>query len=251
LNDNGLILQTIDLTRFFGMVKAADGINVEIKKGEFVGIVGANGSGKTTFLNLVTGYLKPQHGRILFLGQECTGLSPRSIVKLGLARSFQIPQIYTGLNVLENLLLSMSAQAGKGTAFWKPLHQESWIQEASEILGRFGLDSYIDRPVSVLPEGGRKLLDIALSFALKPSLLLLDEPTSGVSIEDKFKVMDTMVPILKESNITTIFVEHDMDVIHRYSHRVLAFNEGKVIADGLPQSVLDDPEIRKAVLGHE
>ena len=251
MNDNELILQTIDLTRYFGMVKAADGINVDVRRGEVVGIIGANGSGKTTFLNLITGYLTPERGRILFLGQECTGESPRRIVKLGLARSFQIPQIYTTLSVMENLLLSLSAQANKGTVFWQPLYTESWVREASEILARFGLESYADRPVSVLPEGGRKLLDIALSFALKPQLLLMDEPTSGVSIEDKFQVMDTMATILKESNITTIFVEHDMEVVQRYSRRVIVFDEGKLIADGHPQTILADPEIRKAVLGHE
>ncbi|MEE9273808.1 MAG: ABC transporter ATP-binding protein [bacterium] len=251
MTDTEPILQTTDLTRYFGMVRAADGINVEVSRGEMMGIVGANGSGKTTFLNLITGYLTPQRGRILFLGRDCTGLSPRHIIKSGLARSFQIPQIYTGLSVLENVLLSLSAQADKGADFWHSLHQETWVREAKDILASFGLESYADRPVSVLPEGGRKLLDIALSFALKPQLLLMDEPTSGVSIEDKFQVMDTLVSVLEESNITTIFVEHDMEVVQRYGKRVLVFDDGRIIADGPPQTVLADPDVRKAVLGHE
>jgi branched-chain amino acid transport system ATP-binding protein len=245
------ILQTIDLTKSFGMVKAADAINVHITRGEFVGIVGANGSGKTSFLNLITGYLQPDHGRILIMGKESTGLPPRRVTKLGLARSFQIPQLYTGLSVLENVLLALAAQAGKSTACWRPLYRGQWLEHGAAVLERFGLHAYARRPVAELPEGGRKLLDIALSFALQPQLLLMDEPTSGVSIEDKFQVMDTLVTVLQQSDITTIFVEHDMDVVQRYSQRVLVFNDGKVIADGPPASVLAYPEVRKAVLGQE
>jgi branched-chain amino acid transport system ATP-binding protein len=244
------ILATRDLTKSFGAVRAADGVNVEIRSGELVGIVGANGSGKTTFLNIVTGYLPPDRGRVFFLGKDRTGLPPRAITKIGIARSFQIPQLYTGLGVLESLLLSLAAQAGLGTALWQPLYRHSWIEEAEDILQRFGLKAYARRPVSELPEGGRKLLDIALSFALKPKLLLMDEPTSGVSIEDKFQVMDTLVAVLRQSDVTTVFVEHDMEVVQRYSRRVLVFDTGRVIADGTPDQVLADPEVRKAVLGH-
>jgi branched-chain amino acid transport system ATP-binding protein len=243
------ILQTIDLTRSFDMVKAADAINVTIGHGEVVGIVGANGSGKTTFLNLITGYVKPDRGRILIMGRDSAGLPPRLITKRGIARSFQIPQLYTGLSVQENVLLSLAAASGKGLGFWCPLYQGPWVEESLEILDRFGLKGYTERPVGELPEGGRKLLDIALSFALKPRLLLMDEPTSGVSIEDKFQVMETLVRVLQQSAITTIFVEHDMEVVQRYGRRVLVFDNGRVIADGDPASVLADPEVRKAVLG--
>jgi branched-chain amino acid transport system ATP-binding protein len=243
------ILQTIDLTRSFDMVKAADAINVTIGHGEVVGIVGANGSGKTTFLNLITGYVKPDRGRILIMGRDSAGLPPRLITKRGIARSFQIPQLYTGLSVQENVLLSLAAASGKGLGFWRPLYQGPWVEESLEILDRFGLKGYTERPVGELPEGCRKLLDIALSFALKPRLLLMDEPTSGVSIEDKFQVMETLVRVLQQSAITTIFVEHDMEVVQRYGRRVLVFDNGRVIADGDPASVLADPEVRKAVLG--
>ena len=243
------ILQTIDLTRSFDMVKAADAINVTIGHGEVVGIVGANGSGKTTFLNLITGYVKPDRGRILIMGRDSAGLPPRLITKRGIARSFQIPQLYTGLSVQENVLLSLAAASGKGLGFWRPLYQGPWVEESLEILDRFGLKGYTERPVGELPEGGRKLLDIALSFALKPRLLLMDEPTSGVSIEDKFQIMETLMRVLQQSAITTIFVEHDMEVVQRYGRRVLVFDNGRVIADGDPASVLADPEVRKAVLG--
>jgi len=244
-----LILQTVDLTKHFGMIKAAERISVEVNQGELVGIVGANGSGKTTFLNLITGYLRPERGRILLMGRDTTGLPPREIIRLGVARSFQVPQLYTHRNVLECVLLSLAAESGDGGSFWQSLFKESRRAEGLETLERFGIGTYAHRPVSELPEGGRKLLDIALSFALKPKLLLMDEPTSGVSIEDKFEVMDTLVKVLRESNITTIFVEHDMEVVQRYGWRVLVFDEGRVIADGKPDIVLADPEVRKTVLG--
>jgi branched-chain amino acid transport system ATP-binding protein len=231
------------------MVKAADGISVEVARGELVGIVGANGSGKTTFLNLLTGYLAPERGRILFMGQETTGFPPRVVTKLGVARSFQVPKLYTGLSVLENVLLSLAAKSAHRSSPWYPLYRAPWIAEAAEILDRFGLGAYTDRPARELPEGGRQLLDIALSFALRPRLLLMDEPTSGVSIEDKGRIMDTLVKVLQQSDVTTIFVEHDMEVVQRYARRVLVFDNGKVIAQGETDRVLADPEVRKAVLG--
>ncbi len=245
----GPLLETVNLTKSFGMVRAADDLNVRVEAGELVGIVGPNGSGKTSFLNLVTGYLKPERGRILFNGREITGLSPRVVTRLGVARSFQIPQLYTGLTVLENVLLSLAVRSRSRVGGWWPLYRSPWTEAAAEVLARFDLASYAGRAVSELPEGGRKLLDIAVSFALKPRLLLMDEPTSGVSNEDKFRVMDTLVTVLEASDITTIFVEHDMDVVQRYSRRVLAFANGQVLADGEPATVLADPEVRKAVLG--
>lgn len=245
------ILQTEDLNKSFGAIRAADNLNIGVEQGELVGIVGANGSGKTTFVNIVTGYIKPDRGRIMLMGRDTTGLPPRQIIKRGVARSFQIPQLYHLMNVLESLLLSLVAQSGNGESFWQPLFEKKRIAEGLEILERFGLKDYAYRPVSELPEGGRKLIDIAMSFALKPKLLMLDEPTSGVSIEDKFEIMDTLVEVLQESNITTIFIEHDMEVVQRYAKRVLVFNDGKVIADGKPDDVMSDPEVKKTVLGGE
>ena len=248
--ENTSILRAENINMSFGMVVAADDVNVVVEPGEFVGIVGANGSGKTTFLNIITGYLTPDSGRILVMNEDATGLAPRMVTKLGVARSFQVPQLYSSMTVLEGMLLSLSAAANESSNFWKPIYRDTWKSEALEILERFGLEEYANRAVNELPQGGRKLLDIALSFALNPKLLLMDEPTSGVSIEDKFQVMDTLVKVLKDGDITTIFVEHDMEVIQRYGERMLVFDTGRVMADGEPSQVLSDPEIKKTLLGH-
>lgn len=244
-----VLLETVGLTRFFGMVRAAENLDIRIQEGEMVGIIGSNGSGKTTFLNLATGYLKPQRGRILLDGRDTAALPPRLITRLGVARSFQIPQLYLGLTVIENLLLSLAARSRR-VGVWGSLHRPQWTGESRQFLTQFDLDRYADRPVSELPEGARKLLDIAVAAALRPRLLLMDEPTAGVSTEDKFEVMDTLVSVLRGSGITTIFVEHDMDVVLRYSRRVLVFDQGLVIADGEPAAVLANADVRKAVLGH-
>jgi branched-chain amino acid transport system ATP-binding protein len=245
------IIEVRSVSRAFGMLRAVDEISLEVSDGEIVGIIGTNGSGKTTLLNLMTGYLRPSTGSILFQGADVTGLPPRRITALGIARSFQVPQLYTGLSVLENALIAVAAHSGQGTNFWLPIRRPEWLAAAEEVLSRFGLRDAAGEPVAYLPEGGRKVLDVALSFILGPKLLLMDEPTSGVSAKDKFSVMDTLIPALKERGVTTVFVEHDMEIVERYAVRALAFDGDKVIADGPVASVLGRRDVRRAVLGEE
>ncbi|MDT7884436.1 MAG: ABC transporter ATP-binding protein [Thermoflexus sp.] len=246
-----VVLETRGLTRTFGRVVAADDVNVQIRSGERVGLVGPNGAGKTTFLNLITGYVRPNRGRILYRGTDITGLPPRAITRMGIVRSFQIPQLYPGLTVLENLLLAIAARSGRGLDFWGPLGREHAVAEAMELLGAFQLADYAWRPVGELPEGGRKLLDVAMALALRPTVLLMDEPTSGVSTQDKFGVMEVLMEVLGRAGVTTLFVEHDMEVVYRYAERVLVFHNGRVVADGDPQALFADAQIRRAVLGWE
>jgi branched-chain amino acid transport system ATP-binding protein len=246
-----VIIEARNVTGSFGMLRAVDDVSLVVGEGEIVGIIGTNGSGKTTLLNLITGYLRPDAGSIVFQGENITGLSPRRVTALGIARSFQTPQLYTGLTVLENALIAISASSGRGMNFWTPIRRRDWLAEAEDVMGRFELGDQLAATVSSLPEGGRKVLDVALSFTLKPTLLLMDEPTSGVSASDKFSVMDTLMPVLKERGVTTIFVEHDMEILERYAERALAFDSGRVIADGPVADVLADRDVRRAVLGED
>jgi branched-chain amino acid transport system ATP-binding protein len=243
------VLETAGLTKSFGGVIAVDDVTVAIDAGQVVGIIGANGAGKTTFVNLITGYLEPEAGRIRHRGHDITGRPPREITALGIARSFQIPQIYASLTVLENLMIALVARDGAGLAGWARFPTPAREARALRVLEPFGLVELARRPVSELPEGGLKFLDIAMSVALEPTLLLLDEPTSGVSSRDKFQAMERLLGILAARRVTVVFVEHDMDVVTRYATRVLAFVEGRIVADGPPDSVLASPAVRKAVLG--
>jgi branched-chain amino acid transport system ATP-binding protein len=245
----GVILETVEVTRSFGAVKAADNLSLRLEEGQVVGIVGPNGSGKTTFVNIVTGYVKPAHGRVLFRGQDITRLSPREVTARGIARSFQIPQLYTRLTILDNVLIALSVQAKRHWDFWRPLRVDDRVEAAAHLLDQFGFKDGTDQQVVTLPEGGRKVLDVALSFALQPSVLLLDEPTSGVSVDDKFGVMDTLMHVVKASGVTAVFVEHDMDVVARYADRVVVFAEGAILADDRPDAIFADPAVRMHVLG--
>ncbi len=240
-----------NLSRMFDMLCAVDGVSFSVASGETVGIMGTNGSGKTTLLNLITGFLQPTSGHIVFQGTDITGLQPRQITALGIARSFQIPQLYTGLTVLDNVLIALAAHSGRSADFWTPMYRHDCLSRAKDFLARFGLREEAAGTVSNLPEGGRKVLDVALSVILEPKLLLMDEPTSGVSARDKFSVMDTLMLALKERCVTTIFVEHDMDIIERYAQRAVAFDAGRIVADGPVADVLARAEVRRAVLGEE
>jgi branched-chain amino acid transport system ATP-binding protein len=240
-----------NLSRMFDMLCAVDGVSFSVASGETVGIMGTNGSGKTTLLNLITGFLQPTSGRIVFQGTDITGLQPRQITALGIARSFQIPQLYTGLTVLDNVLIALAAHSGRSADFWTPMYRHDCLSRGEDFLARFGLREEAAGTVSNLPEGGRKVLDVALSVILEPKLLLMDEPTSGVSARDKFSVMDTLMLALKERCVTTIFVEHDMDIIERYAQRAVAFDAGRIVADGPVADVLARVEVRRAVLGEE
>ena len=245
------MIEVENVSRAFDMLRAVDGVSLSVERDEIVGIIGTNGSGKTTLLNLITGYLAPTSGRIVFEGTDITGLGPRRITELGVARSFQITQLYDGLTVHENVLIAIAAHSGRSNDFWAPMHGRDDLTKADEVLARFALREQAAATASSLPEGARKLLDVALSVILEPKLLLMDEPTSGVSARDKFSVMDTLMPALAARHVTTIFVEHDMEIIERYAQRAVAFDGGRIIADGAVAEVLARRDVRRAVLGEE
>jgi branched-chain amino acid transport system ATP-binding protein len=242
------LLSARDLHVSFGGVAAADGVDLDIWRDELVAIIGPNGSGKTTFLNLCTGYIRPSRGSVQFEGRSIVGMSPRMIARRGITRAFQIPQLFTDQALVVNLMLAIAAREGIWQAA-RPLARAAYREEAQRTLALFSLVGAADRPASALPEGMRKLADIALAMALKPRLLLLDEPTSSVSAAEKFPLMDTIVEVLRRESVTALFVEHDMDVVERYAGRVLVWDAGRVIAAGEPAIVLRNPDVLERVIG--
>ena len=234
------ILVAQGVQKSFGAVTAAADINLSFERESLVSLIGANGAGKTTFLNLVTGYLRPDRGSIRFDGRELSGHTPREITGFGICRSFQIPQLFHSLSVRENLLVAEGIAA---------------IERAEEatdaVLERFGMVQYAAQPAGLLPEGIRKLLDVAMALVAQPKVLLLDEPTSGVAADEKFGIMDLVMGAVRGAGVTVLFVEHDMDIVARYAGRVVAFYDGRVIADGEPAKVLGDAEVRRYVIGED
>ena len=207
------LLEAKGLEKRFGAVVAASAVNISVKAGERVSLIGSNGAGKTTFVNMITGYLKPDEGKITLDGQDITPLAPRDITRLGVARSFQIPQLYGDLTALDNMLVANACHDQK-LSFWQPARRPQAIARAEQLLERFGLIEHRGRRVAELPGGVRKLLDIAMALTGHPKLLLLDEPTSGVSAEEKFPMMATIMDALgQEVNTTVLFVEHDTPLI--------------------------------------
>lgn len=243
------VLAVRGLEKRFGAVVAADNINIDIPAGQKVSLIGANGAGKTTFVNMVTGYTKPNAGQIDLDGSPIGKRSPRDVAKLGISRSFQIPQLFIELTAVENLTVAVSSAAGRPLSGIAPAEADGRREQALALLERFGLTVHADRPVSELAGGVRKLVDIAMALARRPKLLLLDEPTSGVSAEEKFATMDRVIHAVSGGAATIVFVEHDMDIVSRYADRVIAFYNGRILADGIPDQVLKDSEVRRYVTG--
>jgi branched-chain amino acid transport system ATP-binding protein len=243
------LLEAQGVGKRFGAVVAAADINIGVRAGERVSLIGSNGAGKTTFVNMITGYLKPDAGHIRFDGRDITALHPRTIVGLGVARSFQIPQLFGELSVLDNMLVASACQ-GTHMSYTKAARDAAAVARTEALLQRFALTEHRERRVSELPGGVRKLLDIAMALTVRPKLLLLDEPTSGVSAEEKFPMMDTIMAALGSQRDTTVlFVEHDMDIVERYAERVIAFYSGRIIADDVPAQALATDDVRRYVTG--
>jgi branched-chain amino acid transport system ATP-binding protein len=242
------LIQTTGLYLAFGGVVAADNIDFELHEGERLAVIGQNGAGKTTFINICTGYLAPSKGKVYFDGRDVTALAPRKIVRLGLGRSFQLPQLFTEHTVRQCVQIA-AARRNKELSWFRSLESTIDEKEVDATLDLVGLLPEADEASIELPEGKRKLLDVAMALALQPKLLIMDEPTSGVASEDKFALMETVMHALDERRVTSWFVEHDVDIVSRYATRVAAWIAGKVAADGTPAEVLNNPQIKSEVLG--
>lgn len=244
------LLETRDLVIRFGGVIAADHVSLTIEEGRNLAIIGPNGAGKTTFLNICSGWLKPSEGRVLFEGQDITALPPRRIVTRGVARAFQIPQLFTEHTALENLLIAASARDGLKNPL-QSMHDIGARGEMLHLLDMVNCADVADRVVVELSEGQRKLIDIAVALALKPRLLLMDEPTSGVASSQKHRIMDILIKALAEADVTSVFVEHDMSIVQNYADEVAVWNAGNVQLRGTPAEVLEHPDVIRDVIGEE
>ena len=244
------VLKASDLNKSFSGIVAAKDINVTINQGEIVGIIGANGAGKTVFVNMITGYLKPTSGKIEFLGKDITGIEPRNATHIGLCRSFQISQVFMTMSVKQNLMIAMSLSKKSGKTLLDPIDDEEISKECDNILELYKIKDQSDNIVSTLSQGIRKLLDIAMAVVGNPKVILLDEPTSGVSVEEKFGIVDIVIAALKQTETSVLFVEHDMEIVERYVDRVIAFYQGEIICDAPPKEALSDKKVIEYVLGH-
>jgi len=240
-----MILQANGLRKFYGEFCALDGVSLGVDAGEFVSIIGPNGAGKSTLINILTGITRPSAGTVRYKDREVGGIGPVRLARLGMARSFQLVQIFPDLTVLETL------QAAVGTRLFASLAGDHEVQEgALEVAELFGLGDQRHMPARHLPQGDKKLLDVASAFALKPEIILLDEPTSGVSTADKTAIMETLVAASKRIGLRAIIqVEHDMDIVFAYSDRIIALHQGKVLADAAPAAILSDQRVIDAVIG--
>lgn len=248
-----VILSAHNLEKSFGSFVAAYGISCEIRRGETVGIIGANGAGKTTFVNMISGHLIPTRGRIEFNGRDITGLASRKITQLGIGRSFQIAQVFATLTMLENMCVA-TAVARHGAhvpiLLGHKMMSPETVRASRRSLEQFGIAQYADLPANALSQGVRKILDVAMAAARDPMLIMLDEPTSGVSREERHELMNYIMSALRERGVTILFVEHDMEIMSAYAQRVLAFIDGTIIADGGPQEVFAREDVRVRITGH-
>jgi branched-chain amino acid transport system ATP-binding protein len=248
-----VILSATDIRKSYGDFRALDGVSFTINEGEFVSIIGPNGAGKTTLINVLTGLVRPNTGHVVFKGTEITGIGPEKLSKMGMARSFQLVNVFPNFSVLEFLMVAVVSRLGKGTRLFSSLLRDRQVtDEAMEVAHLFGLDAKKDMLTKNLPQGDKKMLDVASALALHPEVILLDEPTSGVSTSDKNKIMETLVSASKKVGIKSILqVEHDMDLVFLYSDRVIALHQGKILADSTPAMIEQDEEVVCTVMGRK
>ncbi len=245
-----ILLKTVDLRKQFGETIACDNVNFVVHKGEFLSLVGSNGAGKTSLVNLISAHLKPDCGQILFEDKDITFTSVYDRIKAGIARSFQIVNLFDGMSVFDNVALSIFSREGKTVKIAALAeHDQDVRNETFEVLGQFGLRSMSAVLAGGLAQGERKLLDVAVAYALRPKLLFLDEPTSGVSTRDKSQIMDTVSSVVRAGTVTAVVIEHDMDVVFRYSDRIVMMHEGRFLADGTPDEIKANKDVASILLG--
>jgi branched-chain amino acid transport system ATP-binding protein len=244
------LLELDGVTRRFGALVALDQVAMSVEDGEVRAVIGPNGAGKTTLFNVITGTVKPTTGSIRFDGQPIAGLPSHQICRLGLSRTFQITALFSEMSARENARLAAQARSPRR---WQPFGGAALFRDAGEradaALKQLGLSGIADRPAGLLSHGDQRLLEVAMALAQQPRVLLLDEPTQGLSVEETAQAVETLAGFLKTSGMTVLLVEHDMEVVFRLAQRITVLHRGAVIADGAPAEVKADPAVQEAYLG--
>lgn len=255
--DDAPILKCEDISLRFGGVNALLDITFEVNKGEILSIIGPNGAGKTCIINTITGFYHPWQGKIYFKEQEVTGLPPHKICKLGIARTFQNIELFTGLSVLDNLLAARHLRLKPNllsSAIYFGLAQREEIKErriVEDIIDFLEMEAIRKQEVKALPYGQRKRVELGRALALEPEVMLLDEPTAGMNVEEKEDMVRFILDINEERGTTIVLIEHDMDIVMDISERVIVFDFGNKIAEGLPGEIRKDERVIKAYLGEK
>jgi len=242
------VLETRDLRMAFGGLVVFENLNFSLRRGERHAIIGPNGAGKTTFVSLVTGLLRPTGGDVMFNGRVITHSSPQQRVKAGIARTFQINSLFKALNPLASLVIALAEREGRGGISLRSVaRQAGLIEEASALLSKFGLADDALVTTEKLPYGKQRLLEVALALALRPQLLLLDEPAAGLSTEQGHELFRQLA--ILTGNTTVLFIEHDMNLVFRYADRVSVFAAGALVVQDTPERVRNHPRVREVYLG--
>jgi branched-chain amino acid transport system ATP-binding protein len=251
------LLQIENLTHFFGGLRAVEDFEAEINKGEIVGLIGPNGAGKTTIFNLICGLYKPTQGEIFFNGSNLVGLFPHEVTARGMGRTFQNLRLFRNLTVLHNIKIAQYSQINYrlADAFLRTKHYREEEKEAEEraheLLDTLGISHYADQLALNLPYGDQRRVEMARALALKPRLLLLDEPTAGMSPAEMMKMAELIVEIKKKFDLTIFLIEHRMRVVMGICERILVIDFGALIGQGRPDEIRNDPKVKKAYLGEE
>ena len=245
------LIQTNNVGKAYGAYRALSGVSIAVNPGERVSIVGPNGAGKTTLVNLLTGLLTPTEGEVYFKGENVAGRDPVALAERGLARAFQLVHVFPKLTVEETIAAALVTRQRKRWQMFSSLHADaSMPKRAREVAEIFGLENRLDTVSQLLSQGEKKLLDVASAFALDPEVILLDEPTSGISTNEKHRVMKTLIVAANRAGVKSmILVEHDMDLVATYSDRIIAIAEGKVLADLPPKEFFSTESVIEIVVG--
>ena len=244
------LLEVRNVSRHFGSLVAVDGVTLAVEQGELRAVIGPNGAGKTTFFNLISGLFPPTAGRIVFDGQDITDLPPQARVKLGMARTFQITEIFPELTVRENVRVPVEVAAGYRLRPWLRRDTRDEVEaRVFELLEMGALQGKADRLVGELSHGDQRATEIIMALALKPRLLLLDEPTAGMGDQETYDITRLIRRLHRDHKLSIVLIEHDMRVIFHLADRIMVLAEGAVLAEGTPQEIAADDRVQSAYLG--